>query len=364
MAPKLSFIGKLRVVFNIVIFVFPSAVARIAQAVVRAWQKNLPLKPTIWNGFVGSLMVNIPPGQLQAILPSTFDTYESWMLSKGNVPRVDVAADNSTRILWVGPREGNKVLMFLHGGGYVMPLSKGHLEWIEHIRQEACDAGVQLNVCVLEYDLIPANPYPRQMLQAIFALQCLFSLGYQPSDVIFGGDSAGGHLSLALLSHLHRRRQFESMETSIDRIMSIRGCFLVSPLCSFNFNTPSYKRWLSADVLGRQVVSEWGDHLMKGSPWLEEVSGGYGWGMALDVPEKWWEGLDCVDRILVTGGYEEVFSDHVQQLGDVLQRNSKGEVELYMANETHDGPLFDFAAGRPPSEMTKAITHFIVSSCK
>jgi hypothetical protein len=139
----------------------------------------------------------------------------------------------------------------------------------------------------------------------------------------------------------------------------------VSPLSSFNFDTPSYKRWLSSDVLSRKVVGEWGDHLVRNSPWYEEISVGKGWGMALDIPESWWENIDVVDRVLVTGGYEEVFCDHVQQLAKMLQRNvAKGNVELYMANEAHDGPFMDFAAGRPPSETTRAITRFVITSFK
>lgn len=32
-------------------------------------------------------------------------------------------------------------------------------------------------------DLIPTNPYPRQMMQGIFALDNLLACGYRPSDV-------------------------------------------------------------------------------------------------------------------------------------------------------------------------------------
>jgi hypothetical protein len=88
----------------------------------------------------------------------------------------------------------------LLGGGYVMPLSKGHLDWMEHVRNEASTSGIELSVCLLEYgtfrrcretkkrsadhpDLIPDNPYPRQMVQAIFALRHLLSMGYKPSEV-------------------------------------------------------------------------------------------------------------------------------------------------------------------------------------
>ena len=59
--------------------------------------------------------------------------------------------------------------------------------------------------------------------------------------------------------------------------------------------------------------------------------------------------------------HEEIFSDHIQQLGKMLKRRSKGEVALYMANEAHDGPLMDFSAGRPASETTRAITSFIIA---
>lgn len=86
--------------------------------------------------------------------------------------------------------------------------------------------------------------------------------------------------------------------------------------------------------------------------------------MALDVPETWWEGLNAVDNILVTGGYQEVFSDHVQQLGEMLKRKSEGAVKVHMANEAHDGPLMDFAAGKPASETSKAILDHVISCLK
>lgn len=80
-----------------------------------------------------------------------------------------------------------------------MPLAKGHLDWMAYIRMEAANAGIELSVCILEYgscyrrgsneaytycsDLVPTNPYPRQMTQGIFALNHLLDNGYRPSDV-------------------------------------------------------------------------------------------------------------------------------------------------------------------------------------
>lgn len=184
-------------------------------------------------------------------------------------------------------------------------------------------------------------------------------------QIVFGGDSAGGHLSLGLMAHLHRHYPSDgAVDNAFDVQGPVNGCFLVSPLSSFNFSTPSYTRWFSADVLSRRVVEKWGLYLVEKSPWHDEISTGNGWGMALDVPESWWENLKAVERILVTGGYEEVFGDHVQQLGKMLKRKSKGEVALFMANEAHDGPLMDFLAGRPASGTTRAIADFIIACFK
>lgn len=167
------------------------------------------------------------------------------------------------------------------------------------------------------------------------------------------------------MSHLHCHYQGkEGAKNSIHLQGPVKGCFLVSPLASFDFNTPSYQRWFSADVLTRKNVDEWGRYLVDDSPWHEEISAGYGWGMALDVPDSWWDSFTAVDHILVTGGYEEVFSDHIQLLGKVLETNCKGNVSLHMSNETHDGPFMDFAARRPPSATTKAIRDFVIACLK
>lgn len=85
--------------------------------------------------------------------------------------------------------------------------------------------------------------------------------------------------------------------------------------------------------------------------------------MALDVPEEWWGGLDVVDRILVTGGQEEIFRDHIFQFIDVLRRNTQLNVESYIClDEAHDGPLMDFEARRPPSTTSRVIADWTASS--
>lgn len=94
----------------------PSAVFRISGAFVRAWLKGLPLGSSIWNGFTGALMANTHPRDLQTLLPSTVEIYNAWVSSHKAAHNVDVlAGDNSTRLLWIGPKKAKNVVLFFHG---------------------------------------------------------------------------------------------------------------------------------------------------------------------------------------------------------------------------------------------------------
>lgn len=280
-----------------------------------------------------------------------------------------------------------------------MPLSPGHLDWMDHVKTKASEACIELDICVLEYcmffhlrpstrdlpsqsALAPDNPYPKQMTQAILAFKHLLACEYSPSNVctyfcqnhgpeanqaqiIFGGDSAGGHLSLSLLSHLYRPRPAEEKTGDLKINLSdpVKGCFLVSPLASFQLTTRSYAEKFSVHVLSRAIVSKCGEYLVHQSPWNQEISQGNGWGMALDVPEKWWEGMNVVDRILVTAGQEEAFRDHVLQLVDVFRRSSRAEkLEwLVSVDEAHDEPLMDFWEKRQLlSATTVRVTEWVI----
>ncbi|KAJ5556568.1 hypothetical protein N7494_000483 [Penicillium frequentans] len=235
------------------------------------------------------------------------------------------------------------------GGGYVMPLSPGHLDWLAYIQKEAVSAGVDVS-----------------MAQAIEALKAILASGYDACDIIFGGDSAGGHLSMSLLAHLHRfRPQEPGFSGQVELNGKIKGSFLVSPLASFNTRAFSYQRICSVDVLNAWVVGEWGKLLVKDTQWHEEVARGNGWGMALDVPEQWWDALNVVNRIMVTGGDQEVFRDHVVQLIDVLRRRTKADVMGFISStEAHDGPLMDFMFKSQPGESARRIAAWVIESFK
>jgi acetyl esterase/lipase len=62
-----------------------------------------------------------------------------------------------TRIMWIGPPWKNgdtsrKVLIYIHGGGFVMPIASGQLQWMRFLKEEVRKShGQDVTVAVVEY---------------------------------------------------------------------------------------------------------------------------------------------------------------------------------------------------------------------
>ena len=97
---------------------------------------------------------------------------------------------------WTILPENPKEKAFLHffGGGYIM----GSLNTSSYIRY-LLSKYTGLNVLGIQYSLAPEIPYPAALQDAVAGYKWLLSNGYDPNDIIIGGNSAGGGLSVAVL---------------------------------------------------------------------------------------------------------------------------------------------------------------------
>ncbi|GAB7027834.1 alpha/beta hydrolase [Geotalea toluenoxydans] len=100
---------------------------------------------------------------------------------------------------WVHPHEApkEKVLMYLHGGAYVMGSCNTHRALAAQIAR-ACG----MRALVLDYRLAPEHPCPAAIHDSVAAYRWLLHNGIQPGDLVIAGDSAGGGLALATLLSL------------------------------------------------------------------------------------------------------------------------------------------------------------------
>ena len=88
----------------------------------------------------------------------------------------------------------DRVILYLHGGGYVLGSMRTHRVMLSRISRAS---GVR--VLGIEYRLAPENPFPAAVEDTVAAYRWLLSQGVDASRIVIGGDSAGGGLTVASL---------------------------------------------------------------------------------------------------------------------------------------------------------------------
>jgi acetyl esterase/lipase len=121
------------------------------------------------------------------------------MEAVGTMPDgIDVQDANANGVsgLWIAPKgaTADRVVLYLHGGGYVVQSARTHLKLAAHI-------AVQSNCRVLsiDYRLAPEHPHPAAVTDALAAYRHLLDAGFAPERIAISGDSAGGGLTIATL---------------------------------------------------------------------------------------------------------------------------------------------------------------------
>ena len=93
--------------------------------------------------------------------------------------------------------EHGRVILYLHGGGYVIGSPKTHRELVYRIARAS-----GARVLSLDYRLAPENPFPAAVDDALSAYSWLLNTGIDPARISIMGDSAGGGLTLVLLQKI------------------------------------------------------------------------------------------------------------------------------------------------------------------
>ncbi|GAA3944582.1 alpha/beta hydrolase [Actinomadura viridis] len=103
---------------------------------------------------------------------------------------------------WVraGAPDERKVFLYLHGGAYFFGSAR-----LYRPSNWRLSASTGRPVLALDYRLAPHYGPSDALDDALTAYGFLLESGYAPGDIVVGGDSAGGHLALALLLELRRR---------------------------------------------------------------------------------------------------------------------------------------------------------------
>lgn len=97
---------------------------------------------------------------------------------------------------WIDVTNGdpNKVLLYLHGGGYILGSIATHRVLAARIAEAS-----GTRCLIIDYRLAPEHPFPAAVEDATAAYGFLLEQGVAPENIAIGGDSAGGGLTFATL---------------------------------------------------------------------------------------------------------------------------------------------------------------------
>jgi acetyl esterase/lipase len=186
------------------------------------------------NGYtIGGLRKSLDTHSLTFFLP--------WGVETETVKIGQISAE------WVLPRNAdhNKVLLYLHGGGYTVGSAQTHRALVGAIAKAA-------GVCGLtpEYRLAPEHPFPAALYDALATYEWLLQTGHLPEDIVVAGDSAGGGLTLALMQELRERQ-----------LPMPAGIALLAPWVDLHVELPSVARLIDVNpTLYIREMKAWARH--------------------------------------------------------------------------------------------------------
>ena len=129
--------------------------------------------------------------------------------------------------------DANNLLLYLHGGGYVMGSPNTHRALAGELSRAA-----QARVLVPDYRLAPEAPFPAAVDDAVAAVLWLYAQGVAPDCLAIAGDSAGGGLTAATLIALRDRQ-----------LPLPRAAVCISPWSDLNCSNASYQTRAAADPM-------------------------------------------------------------------------------------------------------------------
>jgi len=147
---------------------------------------------------------------------------------------------------WVIPenQKKDKVLLYIHGGGFISGSCNTHRT---HVAKFA--KGTNLKSLLFDYRLAPEHPFPAAVDDCVEAYQWLLEQNFKPENIVIGGESAGGTLTLSLLLALKEKG-----------IPYPKAAFLISPVTDLRYQADSISYNSKKDITPIGDWDYWMNH--------------------------------------------------------------------------------------------------------
>lgn len=180
------------------------------KAFIKPPQAFMPMNPAVMRGLrkivdAGSILTSKVPAHVSIETVDAGGVPGEWVLS-GDTVRQD------------------KIIFYLHGGGYFFCSPKTHRPITWRLSRET-----KTRVLSLNYRMVPEHSLDDCCEDAVSAYRWLLDKGYAPENIVIGGDSAGGGLTLLTLLALRNRA-----------IPLPKAAFCLSPFADMSQTSPTF----------------------------------------------------------------------------------------------------------------------------
>ena len=142
--------------------------------------------------------------------------------------------------------DAGRVVLYLHGGGYVFGSILSHRHLVAEIGRQA-----GMRTLALDYRLAPEHPFPAPVEDTIAAYRFLLESGIEARRIALAGDSAGGGLVVAAL-------------------VAIRDAGLPQPACGWAISP-----WVDMEGLGGSYITQAGSDPIVSKTAILEIAAMY-----------------------------------------------------------------------------------------
>ncbi|KAJ9637693.1 hypothetical protein H2199_007183 [Coniosporium tulheliwenetii] len=199
---------------------------------------------------------------------------------------VIVVLPDGIKAHWLGPRSKEKVIVYFHGGGYVLPAVKALLEYLYAFQQEANRDGHSVSVLMLAYTLAPEGQFPTQLKQAVELMRYLFETEKRsPSNATPPAATSPSPSYPTSSTPTPPSPPFPSPPQNSQPSSS-------SPLGLLHLHLPSFATNAERDAFGPDSLSRWSSAFVGSNlrdEYVEPVRAG----------AEWWAGASNIAEVLV-----------------------------------------------------------------